>query len=646
MILRKIILHHLLLFIGVTCVVCDAFSATVWSDDLMITVHSGQYICYEDRLDFDLVLAVKNNATDTVGSFSHSIYSSETVLGSGSFNQSIEPSGIELITYSHLSIPVSGVVQLMFVSQGDAPEQVDTNIINVHIMNELITSALSDTSVCAGETVYVTAETGFSAYSWSDGKSVRSNSFNSAGTYRVTVTDGYGCEAIDTIIVDYFDVPTALAPGDTTICKGEILNASVNPSFAGVAWSNGLSGSNVLISDSGLYELQITDQYGCVYVDSFTVGYHPQAAPGVVGNVFVCDGDTVELSANPGFYSYGWSNGENSNSIIVTSSGVYTVSVMGPEGCVGYDTANVMVNPLPEISFSDSLMCNNVPLLVDVGSYSSYTWSSGDSSSFKLISQPGVYAVSVEDFSGCTNSDSITVTNVNVSVNLGADTVLCEGASLFAMLPNVYDEIQWDNGDTSSFHFIGSNGTHEVTVKKQGCSASDAISVTEDPVPLADFDYITSSPMISFTNYSNSTSCEWFFGDGNSSSAFEPNHTFSMHGEYDVMLKVKTACGVDSLTKKIGIYPQAIGNLGMGNHVKVYPTITSSELGFELSNLSFSNVSFLVYSASGQLIMEKELNYLGGKYLINVTSLAAGQYYLVIGIDNLAATHTTTFIKE
>ncbi len=56
---------------------------------------------------------------------------------------------------------------------------------------------------------------------------------------------------------------------------------------------------------------------------------------------------------------------------------------------------------------------------------------------------------------------------------------------------------------------------------------------------------------ISFkNNSSNGISFLWNFGDGNSSTAFEPNHTYNNYGNYTVKLVTYGgSCGVDSITK-------------------------------------------------------------------------------------------------
>lgn len=61
-----------------------------------------------------------------------------------------------------------------------------------------------------------------------------------------------------------------------------------------------------------------------------------------------------------------------------------------------------------------------------------------------------------------------------------------------------------------------------------------------------------SSKLVNFSNMStNAASCKWYFGDGNTSTAFNPTHTYSNYGSYTIKL-VANSCFLnkkDSMTK-------------------------------------------------------------------------------------------------
>ncbi len=74
---------------------------------------------------------------------------------------------------------------------------------------------------------------------------------------------------------------------------------------------------------------------------------------------------------------------------------------------------------------------------------------------------------------------------------------------------------------------------------------TDPLTLTVVPGPAASFSFAVNGLTASFTNTStNADGYTWDFGDGNSSTAFEPSHTFSGPGIYDVTLSAASStCG-------------------------------------------------------------------------------------------------------
>ena len=69
--------------------------------------------------------------------------------------------------------------------------------------------------------------------------------------------------------------------------------------------------------------------------------------------VSFCPGEVVTLSANEGFSSYEWSNGEETASIDIVESGTYSVVVYDADGCGGVSnlvTVSEIVGNTPTIS--------------------------------------------------------------------------------------------------------------------------------------------------------------------------------------------------------------------------------------------------------------------------------------------------------
>jgi PKD repeat protein len=82
--------------------------------------------------------------------------------------------------------------------------------------------------------------------------------------------------------------------------------------------------------------------------------------------------------------------------------------------------------------------------------------------------------------------------------------------------------------------------------------------------PLVDFSYSANGNVYAFTNNSQlGITYLWEFGDGNTSTLFEPTHTYNQSGTYQVKLTVTNDCGSVSLIQSVEV------NLGLGISVSV-----------------------------------------------------------------------------
>ncbi len=106
-------------------------------------------------------------------------------------------------------------------------------------------------------------------------------------------------------------------------------------------------------------------------------------------------------------------------------------------------------------------------------------------------------------------------------------------------------------------------GTYDVSlivVDANGCqdyySRPSYIAVGEIKPDFSSYTSVCPAPAdVFFTNTSKGTglSFRWFFGDGDSSSASNPSHTYTSPGTYNVKLVISTASCSDSVTKQVDI---------------------------------------------------------------------------------------------
>jgi hypothetical protein len=148
-----------------------------------------------------------------------------------------------------------------------------------------------------------------------------------------------------------------------------------------------------------------------------TISEHVQAKIQSSNSLAVCSGDTTELSVLPIYSSYRWSNGIESNSFVINVSGIYSVEVTDASGCTSNDTVTFMVHTFPAQLISANApfkVCEGKPLtLKGPSNMASYVWSTGETSSSIVVTQPGKIALTVVNEAGCSaGSDTILVEQI------------------------------------------------------------------------------------------------------------------------------------------------------------------------------------------------------------------------------------------
>lgn len=132
---------------------------------------------------------------------------------------------------------------------------------------------------------------------------------------------------------------------------------------------------------------------------------------------------------------------------------------------------------------NDTTICSNSSVTLDAGSgFTSYAWSTGSSSQTISVNTGNSYSVTVTAGT-CTASDAININVVAVpAVNLGADTTICQGASLVLDAGTSGNTYFWSNLAVTQTITVSASATYSVTVTNGGiCPATDNIQVTVQP---------------------------------------------------------------------------------------------------------------------------------------------------------------------
>lgn len=266
--------------------------------------------------------------------------------------------------------------------------------------------------LCGADTLVLDAGKGYATYAWSTGATTESITVTTPGKYTVRVADATGCSgSSDTVTVITGAPPAPVVSGPDTVCmqtSAQYTTAdNAGDTYAwtvtGGAITSGTSTHAVTVQwgAAGTGTLSVTENRGrCTGTSGVSVaigtGVHPPVTPS--GPVTFCVGDSVTLTAPAGFTAYLWSTGESTASIVVKTSGTYTVSVTGAGGCTGTSspvTVSVGTTLVPEIT-GRGAFCAGDSTVLDAGAgYDTYAWSTGAATERINVSTAGAYTVAV-----------------------------------------------------------------------------------------------------------------------------------------------------------------------------------------------------------------------------------------------------------
>jgi hypothetical protein len=165
-----------------------------------------------------------------------------------------------------------------------------------------------------------------------------------SGTYTVTVTNSFGCEATDDVTVTVLNAPVVTLGADTTLCDGDIITLDAGAGFSAYFWSTGETTQTINTGTSpALYTVTVTDSNGCTGTDNIEIDFFaPVPTPSIsqVGNTLVSSASTGnQWYANPG----GIISGATGNTYDPPADGLYYVVVTDINGCLS--------DPSPDFNF-------------------------------------------------------------------------------------------------------------------------------------------------------------------------------------------------------------------------------------------------------------------------------------------------------
>jgi gliding motility-associated-like protein len=391
------------------------------------------------------------------------------------------------------------------------------------------TAAITDVNCFAGTDGEIAVDTygGTLPYqfSWDSGQTSEDITNLTAGTYTLTVTDGNSCQSVAPYVVTQPAAPIALSSVGTVVgCKYDSTGAidlTVNGGTPGYTFMWSVTGGIVLPYTSEdltnipaeTYTVLVTDANGCT--ETIDQIINEPAAPISTSPVLVdilCFGastgsiDPVIAGGTPG-YTYNWSTGATTSTLVNIPSGTYTLTITDANGCSEvYDyTLTQPASPLSITLTGTDILCfgentGAVQSTVDGGTPGyTYLWNNGATTQNIADLLAGPYDVTVTDANGCVITDNLVLTQPAAPLALSSviTDVDCYGNNTGSIDLTItggtspYAQMWYDSGT-----IILSDTTEDVTnlyadtytvvvTDNNGCMDTLASVVNEPTAPLA-----------------------------------------------------------------------------------------------------------------------------------------------------------------
>ncbi len=336
---------------------------------------------------------------------------------------------------------------------------------------------------------------GNNLYQWSNGATSAVVTNLTPGTYTVTVTTQSGCTLSDSIIVTNQGILLINGQSNTSCpgsCAGKIeLKPSGGIEPYSYNWSNGATTSALQNLCQGNYSVTVTDIYGCTADSLFIIENAVLPSIQLQAHHQLCElpgSAAVIASGNYNPYTYLWSTGDTTTTVYPLIQGTYWVKITDVKGCdstVSFSITEQTNTPVIQSTTTDASCSGSADGAINIITSlpCTHQWNTGATTSAISSLIAGLYTVIVTDTSGCTNTDTIPISEpAPIHINPTVNHTLCHGTDGSIQLQlnggTPPYQIIWNNGQTATSLTGLTDGTYTVTVTDaNNCSRVDSVKI-------------------------------------------------------------------------------------------------------------------------------------------------------------------------
>jgi len=325
---------------------------------------------------------------------------------------------------------------------------------------------------------------------------------------------------------------------------------------------------------------------------------------------------------------------------------------------------SVTIDVLPSASICEGTELIFTATGVNGGTNPTYAWTVNGSAAGTNSSTFASTTLINGDAVSCTmTSDEVCVSNnpaVSNSINIAIapytvggvmssmETEVCEGQSTGTIIlsGNVGDILYWqrriDGGTWTNIPGTTGFGTfseittasgvweYRAVIQSGACSVdtSALIGINVLAAPVASFTYNNLDPTFEFINTSmNATSYNWTFGDGGTSTAVNPVHTYASDNTFNVTLTAHNGMCQNVYSTTVDVVSVSIMELD-NISLQMFPNPSNGEFDIMLSGTNSGSLQMEIYDVTGRLIHAEDLSSMNGGSVFHVTlgEVNAGLY--------------------
>ncbi len=243
----------------------------------------------------------------------------------------------DMSTNSNLTVTSSGTYWVEITVDGCY----DTDTIQVSIVPNPVVDLGSDINMCDGEVAILDAGTGFSHYQWNPSGNTQTIDVTTGGTYSVTVTDNYGCQGSDSILVTFIDNFDATILTTGPFCENDAPEQFTATDGGGMWSGNGISSTGLFNpsnagTGSHIITYSISDLCGDTATQTIVVNEVPLAVTSHTDETCIgaADGTAqLDISGGTSPYIIVWSIGGSSVSLLNLDPGEYSYTISDQNNC-------------------------------------------------------------------------------------------------------------------------------------------------------------------------------------------------------------------------------------------------------------------------------------------------------------------------